>query len=519
MEMNGLRTQALSAIERIAWIPKWGKDRISGMIASRPDWCISRQRAWGVPITVFSCKACGHLLLDNAVIQKVAERVSKQGTDVWFTLAMEDLYPGGFPCPKCRESEWNKEEDILDVWFDSGVSHAAVLEPDPNLAWPADLYLEGSDQHRGWFHSSLLEAMGTRGKAPYKSVLTHGFVVDGNGRKMSKSAGNVVSPQEIFQQHGAEILRLWVAAEDYRDDIRISKNILVQLIEAYRRIRNTCRFLIGNIHDYDPDRHRAEPQALLEIDRWALYRLQKLIQRVRESYDHFEFHMVYHALYNFCVVDMSSLYLDILKDRLYTFHRDSRERRSAQQTLHEILSAMTRLMAPVLSFTSEEIWAYMHSKTRSRETVHLADFPEVDRTLLDEELAQRWDRLLKVRGEVFKSLETVRKSPKKVDGRDWMMGHSLEACVELYASGEPAAFLRAYENELPSIFIVSGVTLHEGPVPEGVYRSEEIEGLGVNVRPATGDKCERCWNYRPAVGQDREHPTLCDRCTEVVRAL
>jgi isoleucyl-tRNA synthetase len=519
METHELRSKAVEAIDRVTWIPKWGRDRILGMISARPDWCISRQRSWGVPITVFVCKGCGHLLMDRKVIQEVADQVARHehGTDVWFERSPQEILGRTPQCAQCGGTEWGKEEDILDVWFDSGVSHAAVLEPrrDLDLGWPADLYLEGSDQHRGWFHSSLLEAIGTRGAAPYKSVLTHGFVVDGSGRKMSKSSGNVVSPQEIIREHGAEILRLWVAAEDYRDDIRISKNILTQLIEAYRRIRNTCRFLIGNLYDFEPDRHRINDAQIPEIDRWALYRLQKLIQRVRDGYEGHEFHMVYHALYNFCSVDMSALYLDILKDRLYTFHKESSGRRAAQQTLYKILSAMTRLMAPILSFTAEELWAELRWEPSKEVSVHMARFPEVESAYLDEALAQRWDRLLKIRGEVFKALEIARKpSP---DPSVWTLGHPLEAEVDLYAGGDLFSFLKNYEEDLPAVFIVSAVTLRNEAAPEDAFPGAEIEGLWVKVLPAGGNKCERCWNFSPAVGTDSEHPTLCTRCLDVVK--
>ena len=359
METGDLRKKALDAIESVSWIPGWGRDRIHGMISVRPDWCISRQRTWGVPIIAFTCKKCGALLLDKKVVDHVAGLAEDHGADIWFSADTEKLIPGEISCTKCGSKEWEREMDILDVWFDSGVSHAAVLEKNPGLSWPADMYLEGSDQHRGWFHSSLLESIGTRNKAPYKSVLTHGFVVDGSGRKMSKSAGNVIAPQEVINQYGADILRLWVAAEDYRDDIRISKDILVQLTEAYRRIRNTCRFLLGNLCDFNPQLHKVSDNELYEIDRWALHRLQKLITRVRKGYSDYEFHLVFHTLHNFCVVDMSSLYLDILKDRLYTFHKDSKGRRSAQHTIYQILTSIVKLMSPVLSFTADEVWSYI----------------------------------------------------------------------------------------------------------------------------------------------------------------
>ena len=359
MERNELRRKALAEIDRVKWIPHWGHDRIYGMIQNRPDWCVSRQRAWGVPIVAFTCKGCGELLLEERHAEYVSKIFEKHGADAWFDLSPKELLAPGTRCPKCQKDDFEKETDILDVWFDSGVSYAAVCEKRPNLKSPADIYLEGSDQHRGWFHSSLLASVGTRGRAPYDSVLTHGFVVDGEGRKMSKSLGNVIVPDEVISRYGAEILRLWVAAEDYRDDIRISEEILSRLSEAYRRIRNTCRFLLGNLYDFDPEKDAVSDARLLEIDRWILLRLQKLTARLREAYSAYEFHVVFHSLHNFCAVDLSSLYLDILKDRLYTAPASSTERRAAQTALHKILDAMVRLMATILSFTAEEVWEHL----------------------------------------------------------------------------------------------------------------------------------------------------------------
>ena len=356
MEKNSLRQNALAEIKQVEWIPKWGRERIYGMVERRPDWCVSRQRAWGVPITLLQCKGCRHIITDRVVIDNVVREVEKAGADVWFEKSAEAFLPNGYKCPKCGKTEFLKEMDILDVWFDSGVSHAAVMETDKRLSWPADLYLEGSDQHRGWFQSSILASVGTRGKAPYRAVLTHGFVVDGQGKKMSKSLGNVISPQEVIGKYGAEILRLWVSAADYREDMRISKEILDRLIEAYRKIRNTCRFFLGNVCDFDPAVGKDE---LLEIDRLAMSMLQDLIKKVDRAYEEFQFHEVFHSIYNFCVTEMSAFYLDVLKDRLYTFKSDSRQRRSAQWVLYNILVALTKMMAPILSFTAEEIWRYI----------------------------------------------------------------------------------------------------------------------------------------------------------------
>ncbi len=356
MESNDLRQKALQSIEKeVEWIPSWGQERIHGMIENRPDWCISRQRAWGVPITVFYCQECNEILADSAVLEHVVSRFAEKGADIWFAEEAADLLPAGTKCSECDGSTFTKEMDILDVWFESGVSYAAVLEPREDLHSPADLYLEGSDQHRGWFHSSLLAAIGTREHAPYRTVLTHGFVVDGTGRKMSKSLGNVIAPDEVIQKYGAEILRLWVAAEDYRDDIRISEEILQRLSEAYRRIRNTCRFLLGNLSDFDPGRDRVQVASMDSLDRWALHRLQQLVKRVVQAYESFEFHKIYHAIHNFCVVDLSAFYLDVLKDRLYVSAATSEKRRSAQTAIFEIAVTLVRLMAPILAFTADEV--------------------------------------------------------------------------------------------------------------------------------------------------------------------
>jgi isoleucyl-tRNA synthetase len=353
MDKAGLRRKSLAEIDRVQWIPAWGRERIYGMIENRPDWCVSRQRAWGVPIAVFYCEKCEALLLDEGIVDRVHRLFHEHGADVWFERSTEEILPAGARCRACGHDRFVKETDILDVWFDSGVSHAAVLEVRPELRWPADLYLEGSDQHRGWFHSSLLTAVGTRGRAPYDAVLTHGFVVDAEGRKMSKSIGNVIAPRAVIDKFGAEILRLWVSASDYREDIRISDGILAQLSDAYRRIRNTARFMLGNLYDFAPATAAVPAAEMPEIDRFTLHRLQLLVEKARRAYDLYEYHTIYHALHNFCAIDLSALYLDILKDRLYTSPAASRERRSAQTVLHALLDALARLMAPILPFTAE----------------------------------------------------------------------------------------------------------------------------------------------------------------------
>ena len=504
METNDLRKEALAEIERVRWIPAYGRDRINGMIENRPDWCLSRQRVWGVPIPGFTCIGCRSVLADPTVIDHIAGLMESKGADVWFEQSAAELLPGGTTCSKCGGTAFEKERDILDVWFESGVSYAAVLKE--RKWWPADLYLEGSDQHRGWFHSALLAGVVTDHRAPYKAVLTHGFVLDGQGKKMSKSAGNVVAPQDVIKQSGAEILRLWVSAQDYRDDLRISPEILTHLIEAYRKIRNTCRFLLSNLYDFDPDKDRIPYEQLSELDRWALHRLSELIPRVRKSYDDFEFHTIFHALNNFCSVDLSAVYLDILKDRLYTFRADSPLRRGSQTVLFEILIAMTKLMAPVLSFTAEEIWRTLAAQPGGRlgvSSVHLSAFPEVHAQWQDVALAQRWERLLEVRVMVQAALEDQR--------RDKVIGSSLEADVLIQANPERYKLLELYVKDLPAVFIVSRVELRE------VHNLPLKPDFVAIVSKAKSKKCERCWNYREAVGEDATHPALCDRCVEAVQ--
>ncbi|MCX7793053.1 MAG: isoleucine--tRNA ligase [Thermodesulfovibrionales bacterium] len=504
MEKNDLRRRCLEEIEKVKWIPSWGKDRIYNMMLHRPDWCISRQRSWGVPITIISCTSCGEYIRDERFFEKTLELISKKGSDVWFTEPVEAFLPEGVRCEKCGNSTFKKEMDILDVWFESGVSHAAVLLNDNRLQWPSDLYLEGSDQHRGWFQSSLIASTGTRDSAPYRAVLTHGFVVDGQGRKMSKSLGNVIAPDDVIKRSGAEIVRLWVSAEDYREDMRLSEEIINRLVEAYRKIRNTARFLLGNIYDFDMKDYST---GLLEIDRWAMSRLQNLIKKAQEAYERFEFHEVFHSIYRFCVNDMSAFYLDILKDRLYTFKADSTERRAAQWVLYNILSSITRLIAPVLSFTAEEIW--MHMPGEKEESVFLSKFPEPDQRFIDNSLEERWQRLIAVRDEVNKALEIKRKEK--------LIGNSLEARVVIYAPLEYYELLSGYRDFLPYLFIVSQVDLRTDKDQRGFYESEEIKELSIDIEKAEGKKCERCWNWSLSVGRFNDHPSICERCYNVIR--
>ena len=506
MERNNLRAKALEEIGRVNWIPKWGKERISGMIENRPDWCISRQRNWGVPITAFYCKGCGEVMADGRVMHHVADLFELEGSDIWYDREARELLPPGTACPSCGKEEFDKEMDILDVWFDSGVSHAAVMEHRPELGSPADMYLEGSDQHRGWFHSSLLASVGTRGKAPYRSVLTHGFVVDGQGRKMSKSVGNVVAPEDVIKKYGAEVLRLWVAAQDYTDDIRISPEILTRLSEAYRRIRNTCRYILGNLSDFEPGRHSVPFAEMPEIDRWALHQLEILKEKVLNAYADCEFHVLYHAVNSFCTVEMSAFYLDILKDRVYTSRTDSPERRSAQTAMYSVLEAIVKLVAPVLSFTSDEVWRYMPKQ--KEESVHLAEFPQLLPENRDDALVERWERIIKVRADVSKALEQAR--VQKV------IGHSLDAAVAISALPEMLGFLQGYAAELKSVFIVSKVELADS-LSGDCYEAEGAPGMRIRVTAAPGAKCERCWCYDEEIGSDTEHPTICPKCLKSVK--
>ncbi|MGE5838723.1 MAG: isoleucine--tRNA ligase, partial [Deltaproteobacteria bacterium] len=449
MDKTGLRKDALKAIKEVSWIPGWGQDRIYGLIENRPDWCISRQRAWGVPITLFLCTECGEPLLSQEILNHLVGLVERSGADIWFIEPAEKLMLAGIRCERCGSTRFKKETDILDVWFDSGVSYAACMEARDYLESPSDLYLEGSDQHRGWFHSSLLCSVGTRGHAPYRNVLTHGFVVDGTGKAMHKSAGNVIAPEDLIKKYGAEIIRLWVAGEDFRDNIRLSDEILQRLVEAYRRIRNTCRFLLGNLYDFDPLKDQVPYAEMEELDQWVLGRLQELAERVLKAYDSFEFHPVFHSLHNFCVLDLSAFYLDILKDRLYVSPPRSRARRSAQTALHEILEVLVRLMAPVLSFTADEIWLAMGGQNRSP-SVHLETFLPIKQEFKNEALAERWEHILQVRKEVTKAMEIERKNKT--------IGHSLEASITLGLPADLLTRLEAYREALPFLFIVSSVT-------------------------------------------------------------
>ncbi|MDX9746334.1 MAG: isoleucine--tRNA ligase [Syntrophales bacterium] len=511
MEKNDLRRKALQCIDKVQWIPGWGHGRIYGMIENRPDWCISRQRLWGVPLTIFYCEHCNQELLTKELLDRLVALIKEHGADVWFEKDTKELMFPGTVCPVCGHEHFRKETNILDVWFDSGVSHAAVLERWPDLSSPADMYLEGNDQHRGWFHSSLLECVGTRGRAPYKSVLTHGFVVDGEGKKMSKSVGNVIESQQIIDQYGAEILRLWVASEDYTEDIRVSDEILKRLVDAYRRIRNTGRYILGNLNGFDPDKDLLEIDDLQEMDRWILHRLQEVIRRVRGAYEEFQFHVAYYTLYNFCAVDLSALYLDVLKDRLYTSETKSKARRSAQTAIYRILDTMVRLLAPILAFTAEEIWAALPECAGKAKSVHLTQFPSVDERFHDAELAERWKTMIAVRAEVSKVIETARQGK--------IIGHSLDAAVNLSLPPKLLEALHGCEGDMRALLIVSQLQFVDREQLTDPTVSEAIDGLMISVSKAKGQKCDRCWIYSPTVGMNSEHPAICARCAETVSEI
>lgn len=498
MEEKDMRGLALKAIETVKWIPSWGRDRIHNMVKERPDWCISRQRVWGVPIPVLYCRKCNAAILKREVIDLLAEEVKRQGVDVWFDGNPGRFIPAGFSCPKCGGGDFIPGTDILDVWFDSGISHKAVLGKDPSLLYPADLYLEGSDQHRGWFQSSLLTSVACKGDAPYRYVLTHGFVVDGEGKKMSKSLGNVISPMDIWSKEGADILRLWVSGSNYHEDVRLSDEILKRTIEMYRRFRNTIRYMLGNLYDFS--KKDALPyEDMLEIDRWILSRLYQKVKIATRAYEEYNFYRVIQEFNNFCSNELSSFYFDVLKDRLYTTMAKGVPRRSAQTALMELLLSILKVMAPVISFTSEEAWQEVSD--RECESVHMSSWPEVPERYYQKEIEDRWDEILKVREKVTKAIEEKRASG--------LIHGSLEARLTLAVADEKIfSLLKKYEEELKFFFIVSQVELKSETAGEGIM---------VEVRKADGGKCQRCWNYSTSVGESPDYRGLCHRCVGTVK--
>ena len=504
--VDDIKDQTIDAINQVEFIPPWGQGRMINMVRDRSDWCISRQRTWGVPIPIFYCKSCGKYHVDEASIQAVSNLFREKGSDAWYTTEAADILPKGTTCKYCGGTEFTKESDIMDVWFDSGTSYASVVYGNPDLKWPVDLYLEGTDQYRGWFQSSLLTSIAWQGKAPYQSVCTHGWVVDGEGRKQSKSLGNGIEPSEITDQYGADILRLWVASSDYHADIRISGDILKQLSEVYRKIRNTARYILGNLSDFDPNKDLVALEQLTELDKWALAKFNDLVALAKQSYDRYEFHMVYHALHNFCTIDMSNFYLDVIKDRLYVEAADSQNRRAAQTAIYHILRGLDIILAPILSFTAEEIWSFMPADANyDEESVMFNEMPKVMENLVDETFMNKWDRIHAVRDDVLKALEEARNAK--------VIGKSLEAQVTLHCDSELYAFLSEVEKELGPVFIVSQVHLTKDG--SGQFNGG-YAGLTIDVSKAAGHHCPRCWVYSDTVGKNAKHPDLCARCAEVI---
>jgi isoleucyl-tRNA synthetase len=494
--IDAFRAEMLEEINNVKWTQQWGRVRLHNMIADRGDWCISRQRTWGVPIPIMYCRHCGEALVNEQTIAYIAGLFETEGSAAWYVRPESELLPAGTSCCACGHGEFRKETDIMDVWFDSGASHVCVLETRPELQWPADLYLEGSDQYRGWYNSSLITGVAVRGRSPYKGVLSHGFVLDGEGRKMSKSLGNTVDPVKTCNTLGADILRLWVASVDYQADVRISDNILAQITEVYRKIRNTLRYLLGNFGGFDPVKDRVAFGEMGELDRYALIRLQRMTEKVVNAYETYEFHVVYQAIHHFCAVELSAFYLDILKDRLYADGPQSSSRRAAQTVLYDMLLALTKLIAPILPHTADEVWRFIPGVEHI--SVQLSDLPQVDVALYDELLEKKWARLIEVRDEVLKALEEARKEK--------MIGNSLAAQVKLHPNEETAQFLAGFAD-LEKLFIVSDVIVHA---------AADRDRLHVEISPAPGEKCERCWNVTTDVGAHEHHPTLCGRCVKVV---
>ncbi len=498
-----LRERSLEEIRRVTWMPEWGEERIYNMIATRPDWCISRQRVWGVPIVVFHCESCKKPVMDAKLARRAVELFRREGADAWYTHPIEDLLPRGAKCPSCGGTAFRRETDILDVWFDSGSSHDAVLGHRPDLPWPSDVYLEAGDQYRGWFHSSLLVAMVSHGRAPYRTVLTHGWVLDAEGRAMSKSLGNVIDPNEVIKTHGAEVLRLWAASLVFGEDASISHDMLSRLSEAYRKLRNTFRFCLGNLYDFDPEKDSVEPARLEEIDVWALVKTSHVMKDVQFAYERFYFHWVYRALYDFATVDLSAFYFDVLKDRLYTAPARSERRRAAQTALYRIADALVRAVAPIMCFTADEVWTHLPGPPSRPPSVHLATFKTPEELLKgvterQMEALKRWDSLLEVRSSALASLEEARQNR--------LIGSGLEARVRIAAEGDLRNLLNEYRDFLPTFFIVSQVELGKG-------------AFGITVEKAAGSKCARCWNFSEHVGEDERYPSVCERCSAALKEI
>ncbi|MBE7027080.1 MAG: isoleucine--tRNA ligase [Ruminococcaceae bacterium] len=505
--VDALKEDAVKAIRGVKWLPQWGEERITSMVVDRSDWCISRQRTWGVPIPMFYCEKCGKELINDDTIKAVSDLFKTKGPDMWWELDASEILPVGTKC-ECGCDKFTKEHDIMDVWFDSGSSHKAVCGTRDDLVYPPDMYLEGNDQYRGWFQSSLLTSIAINKAAPYNTVITHGMIQDGEGRKMSKSKGNSISPQEIIDQYGADVLRLWVVSADYRTDMRMSKEMLKQLSEGYRKIRNTARYILGNISDFDPNKDMVAYEDMEELDKWALMKINELVKKSIDAYEAYEYHTLYHGIHNFCVVDMSSFYLDIIKDRLYTEKVDGKLRRSAQSAMYMILEKLTLLLAPILVYTTEEIWSFMpHTKEHAAQSVLFNSMPSYDAKYENEALANKWEKVIAIRDDVLKALEQARANK--------VIGQSLAADIVVYANKDEYDFLDSIKDELATIFIVSRVAL-EGAESAGAdaFAGEIIK---TKVSAAEGEKCERCWIYSDSIGSDSEHPTLCARCASVLK--
>ncbi len=505
MERNNLRQNAIEAIKQVSWLPKWGEERIANMIATRPDWCISRQRIWGVPITIFYCAQCRKPVTDRVVLDQVVDRFERESADVWYEKSAAELMPAGYRC-ECGHGEFEKEKDILDVWFDSGSSHLAVVDKEPELKWPASLYIEGGDQYRGWFHSSLLVGVGLRGRSPYESCATHGWTLDGEGRAMSKSVGNIIEPAKVMKEQGADVLRLWVASVEFTEDVRMSETIIARLTEAYRKLRNTFRYALGNLDGFDPLADAVAAGDMWELDQWVLLRGEEVVRKCRDWYRELAFHRIYQTLYNFATTDLSSLYFAIIKDRLYTSAPRSVARRSAQTAMYRLTHTLVRLLAPMLSYTTEEAWGYLPKLDGDPESVHLSLLPEPEELTagLSSDHRRRtgnWNRLLRVRDTVMKSLEAARNSK--------VIGDPLEAKVHLKANDELYGLLDEYEAQLADLFLVSQVSM------EGHADAE----LLVHVEPAPGTKCPRCWKVKEDIGVDRELPEICGSCAASVQEI
>ncbi len=507
IDHEGHREKSLRAIGEVEWVPPQMKNRIYNMVKGRPDWCLSRQRAWGVGIPAFYCDGCGAVLVTREIVDRVYNLVKEKGSDAWFQLSPEELLPPDFSCPHCGSRSFKKEKDILDVWFDSGSSHLCVLEKKEGLRWPADIYLEGSDQHRGWFNSSLMIAMAIKGGAPYRTVITHGWVLDAEGHPMHKSLGNVISPLEVVERYGADVLRLWIASLNCVDDAHMSFELVGQVAESYRKIRNTLRFILGNLYDFQPSQ-ALPPQEMLELDRYMLHKLQNLVSAVTNAFERYQFHRAYHAILDYCTNTLSALYLDILKDRLYISPPRSQGRLSAQTAIFQIGRTLCIMLAPIIPHTAEEVWQHLPHWEGKEESVHLALWPKVEEEfLLDEEMEEKWDSIFLLRRKVYKAIEEARSQG--------VISAPLEARVDVYVPKEDWEVLKSIRDQLPDILITSSAYLH--PLEEAEDEGLEVEGIRAVVRRAEGGKCSRCWQIKESVGKDEDYPDLCERCVRILK--